>query len=379
MSARFTIIDGYNLMYAAGFCQVEYAPGDLMRCRTRLLKWLLEKLTPAEINRTTVVFDAREPPPGRPDRVMVGGLTVLFAREQGEADALIEQLIERHFSPKQLTVVSSDHRLHKSVRARRGEAIDSDRFLDDKERRRPKPLAETAEKPPAGAPTGQPAPPARGQAATSSGAGSTDEWLREFGAINVNEEITDADLPSPRVVETAQTSAASSEATSGRKPAPAKPAKPKGTPAGNDESRLPQADDLDGWLNVFTRTEGPGDPRNAAASARGRSPESSAAARRANEAFRSSLPQAVPGEETELARRRRGLDRLPDAAAGSTVSPPSPAIPKPSSEAAADVPPAVDDGQVDYWMRMFGEVSGKEDVPKPPARRGDHSGRPKDV
>ncbi len=37
MSARDLIIDGYNLMYAAGYCQVEYAAGDLMRCRARLL------------------------------------------------------------------------------------------------------------------------------------------------------------------------------------------------------------------------------------------------------------------------------------------------------------------------------------------------------
>lgn len=372
MSARFTIIDGYNLMYAAGFCQVEYAPGDLMRCRARLLKWLLEKLTPAEIHRTTVVFDAREPPPGRPDRVMIGGLTVLFAREQGEADALIEQLIERHFSPKQLTVVSSDHRLHKSARARRGEAIDSERFLDDKERRRPKPAVEVAEKP-AGLPASPPNSPPKSKPASPVGAASTDEWLLEFGTINVHEDVSDADLPPPRVVDIPKPAAA------GSKPAAGKPASKKPTPPTNDESRLPQADDLDGWLDVFTQTGETGDQRSVAARSGGRPNESQAAARRANEVFRSSLPKAVPGEETELARRRSGLDRLPDTVAGGPASLPSTAPAKPTVTGASDEPPPVDDGQVDYWMKMFGEVSGNEDAAKQPARRGDHSGRPKDV
>src|SRR5690349_20885382 len=45
MSAGILLIDGYNLLHAAGMAQHDYGPGDLLRCRTRLLKWLLEKLS----------------------------------------------------------------------------------------------------------------------------------------------------------------------------------------------------------------------------------------------------------------------------------------------------------------------------------------------
>jgi predicted RNA-binding protein with PIN domain len=352
MSARFTIIDGYNLMYAAGFCQVEYAAGDLMRCRARLIAWLLEKLTPAEIGRTTVVFDAREPPPGRPDRVVVGGLTVLFARELGEADALIEQLIEQHFSPKQLTVVSSDHRLHKASRARRGEAIDSERFLDEKERRRPRVVEPVAEKPTPMAPSKAVGP---GASASGGSTGSTEEWMREFGTIDVDEAVEESSLPPPRdVVKPAVKEVAA------RGPKPVK--KPAG-PAGNAESKLPQAEDTEGWLEVFTREGAAGD-----ASGRG---ESQRISRRAEAAFKGGGPRVTPGEETELALRRAGLDRMNEG----TVRPATPLAAVPSVSVPSGGDSSVEESQVDYWMKLFGEVSGGGDTTK----RSDMSKRPKDV
>lgn len=355
MSARDLIIDGYNLMYAAGYCQAEYAAGDLMRCRTRLLAWLLEKLTPAEIGRTTVVFDAREPPPGRPDRMMVRGLTVLFAREQGEADALIEQLIERHFSPKQLTVVSSDHRLHKSVRARRGEAIDSERFLEEKERRRPRVVEPAPEKPVPEKPMAPSKTVGPGVAASGGSTGSTEEWLREFGTINVHEAVEESSLPPPRDVIVP----AAKEVTERGGPRPAK----KPGPSGNAESKLPQAEDTEGWLEVFTRAGDAGEPNG-----RG---ESQRISRRAEAAFKGGGPRVTPGEETELARRRAGLDRMGEGAARPAV----PIAAAPSSSMPSEGDASVEESQVDYWMKLFGEVSEGGDT----AKRSDLPRRPRDV
>ncbi len=58
MARYYHLIDGYNLMHAAGIARVRYARGDLERCRNRLLLKLSELLTEDERQRATVVFDA---------------------------------------------------------------------------------------------------------------------------------------------------------------------------------------------------------------------------------------------------------------------------------------------------------------------------------
>jgi predicted RNA-binding protein with PIN domain len=135
MAEIFLLIDGYNLLYAAGLGQADYAPGDLLRARRRLLRYLVRRLRTSELDRTTVVFDAREPPVGFPHSSMLCGMRVLFATPDGDADAVIEDLIDRHSAPKRLTLVSSDHRLQQAARRRRAMFLDSDAFLDDLERR----------------------------------------------------------------------------------------------------------------------------------------------------------------------------------------------------------------------------------------------------
>ena len=52
-------------------------------------------------------------------------MTVIFAEQEDEADDTIELLIGQDFSPKKLTVVSSDHRIHALACCRRP-AADSD-------------------------------------------------------------------------------------------------------------------------------------------------------------------------------------------------------------------------------------------------------------
>jgi predicted RNA-binding protein with PIN domain len=122
------IIDGYNLMHAAGIMGRGVGPGGLERSRLALLNFVVESLEPAELAATTVVFDSRAAPPGLPKALVHRGITVRFAAGFENADELIEQLISRDSAPRRLTVVSSDHRLHRAARRRKAQAIDSDRW-----------------------------------------------------------------------------------------------------------------------------------------------------------------------------------------------------------------------------------------------------------
>ncbi len=120
------LIDGYNLLHATGIFGRGQAPGSLERSRTALLNVLAASIPPDELDQATIVFDANQAPPGLPRRVDHGGLTVCYASEYEDADAMIEELIARHHAPRQLLVVSSDHRVQRAARRRRAEAIDSD-------------------------------------------------------------------------------------------------------------------------------------------------------------------------------------------------------------------------------------------------------------
>lgn len=123
------IIDGYNLLNATAITGRGTAGTSLARARTALLDFLAERLTPEECRATTVVFDARNAPPGLETVLEHRGLAVRFARPHREADDLIEELIERETSPRRLTVVSSDHRLHRAARRRRATPVDSDTWF----------------------------------------------------------------------------------------------------------------------------------------------------------------------------------------------------------------------------------------------------------
>ncbi|MBI2826460.1 MAG: NYN domain-containing protein [Planctomycetia bacterium] len=136
------VIDGYNLMHAAGIIGRGVGPGSLARSRLAVLNFVAESVEPAELPGTTVVFDARSAPPGLPRELSHRGLSVRFASGYESADELIEELIQRDSAPRRLTVVSSDHRLHRAARRRKAQAIDSDRWYAQmieqrKARRRP--------------------------------------------------------------------------------------------------------------------------------------------------------------------------------------------------------------------------------------------------
>ena len=120
------LIDGYNLIYAAGIVGRGHGPGGLQRSRLALLNFLAESLEPAELPRTTVVFDAHDAPRGVPRQVDHRGITVRFAVQYQEADDLIVELIRADSAPRRLVVVSSDHQIQRAARRRKAKAIDSD-------------------------------------------------------------------------------------------------------------------------------------------------------------------------------------------------------------------------------------------------------------
>lgn len=122
------VIDGYNLLHASGILPRGIGPGTLERARAALLNFLVESLEASELAKAVVVFDARAAPKGRPRLVTHRGLRIHFAPNPGDADALIEELILQCHSPRQLVVVSSDHRLQRAAKRRRAQAIDSDRW-----------------------------------------------------------------------------------------------------------------------------------------------------------------------------------------------------------------------------------------------------------
>jgi predicted RNA-binding protein with PIN domain len=124
------LIDGYNLLHATGIFGRGIGPGTLERSRRALLNFLVAAIPEQELPRTTVVFDAKDAPPGLPRRAHHRGILVCFARSHDEADDLIEELIRKDSAPRRLTVVSSDHRLHRAARRRRATAVDSDVWYD---------------------------------------------------------------------------------------------------------------------------------------------------------------------------------------------------------------------------------------------------------
>ncbi len=128
MSRLFLIIDGYNLMHAAGLARSSYGPGDLERCRNRFVKQLGNLLDESAAADTIVVFDGQSASSSDSAGNTTSPLRVLFSTTGSDADTEIETLLRNHSSPRQVLVISGDHRLHKAARSRRAQCIDSEDF-----------------------------------------------------------------------------------------------------------------------------------------------------------------------------------------------------------------------------------------------------------
>jgi predicted RNA-binding protein with PIN domain len=167
------LIDGYNLLNTTGIVASGGGPRGLQQSRLAMLNFLAESLPPEELAQTTVVFDAHDPPRGLPRVLEHRGLTVRFASQYANADELIEELIQADSAPRRLTVVSSDHRVHRAARRRKAAAIDSDAWYARlRQRRRQAPAAEAPERPPL---------PLLEE--------DVDYWVRQFGGQSLLEKL----------------------------------------------------------------------------------------------------------------------------------------------------------------------------------------------
>jgi hypothetical protein len=120
------LVDGYNLMYAAGYLGSQRHDGSLEARRRRCLDWLAG-IVATHHCEIRVVFDGQNAPKPSAES-QYRGVLVRFAYRQ-TADDLIETLLDE-LPTQNLVVVSNDQRLHES--ARRAKAIGwlTHQFLD---------------------------------------------------------------------------------------------------------------------------------------------------------------------------------------------------------------------------------------------------------
>ncbi len=143
MARQYLLIDGYNLLHAAGLARDRYGPGQFEQCRKRLLQELADRLSGEQRELTTVIFDAQDGPPDLPAVQQFARIGVVYAVGT-DADSMIEAMLASHASPRQVLVVSSDHRLQKAAAARRAKSIDSETFWEQEFRVEP-PIESSAE------------------------------------------------------------------------------------------------------------------------------------------------------------------------------------------------------------------------------------------
>lgn len=178
------LIDGYNLMHAAGLLPGKIGPEGLRRTRHRFLNDLAARLGPERAAETTVVFDASSLPVSQRPIMPHKGMTVIYAIEDEDADSRIEHLIAAHSAPRSLTVVSSDRRLRRAAARRRAAAVTADAFLDQLDADRRKRLA-----PP-------PSPSCEERGRTDGPCPrEVDRWIGEFAGLAEDPDLLD--VPDP--------------------------------------------------------------------------------------------------------------------------------------------------------------------------------------
>jgi predicted RNA-binding protein with PIN domain len=193
--AMLWLIDGYNLMHAAGAIDKHVKNGPTFhRKRRRFLDVLAGALGADRAKQTTVVFDAKKPPADFPVESTYQGLSIIFALDDENADARIERLIAEHSAPKSLTVVSTDRRVRQAARRRKARSITSDDFLDAMDqfqRRESRPVTAPAPDRPAAAVEGERSSPA---------ADDADYWFDVFAHLDTTPEVIEALTPSPALL-----------------------------------------------------------------------------------------------------------------------------------------------------------------------------------
>lgn len=178
------LIDGYNFLHAMGRPQPR---ASLEKARLRLLT-ALHAAFGEESTSLSVVFDAGHAPVGATEVQDFHGIRVRFAVRHDQADDLIEELVRREPAPRQLTVVSDDHRLQKAGRRRGCPVMGCAEFLEWLDRRRgPAKKSAGPTLPRNGA-----AEPIKPESVSRE---ETQRWLREFSALENESDFKEAFNP----------------------------------------------------------------------------------------------------------------------------------------------------------------------------------------
>lgn len=130
------LIDGYNLLFASSVFVPEGVVPSLANTRDALLDFLASALDAKLRPQTIVVFDAAQAPPGLPRELRHQEMRVLFSAKKSSADELLEHLLEDANQPRQLLVISSDHRIQRAARQKGASFQDSDAWLREQAKRR---------------------------------------------------------------------------------------------------------------------------------------------------------------------------------------------------------------------------------------------------
>ena len=124
------LIDVYNLLFTCGLQERQGDSRRLLRARQRLIWEIRQNVRSEELlAMICVVWDAKEGW-GDDEASEPGGPQVRFATDFPDADSMIEKMIEESNAPRQLTVVSSDHRIRRSAERRRCLSVDSETWYD---------------------------------------------------------------------------------------------------------------------------------------------------------------------------------------------------------------------------------------------------------
>ena len=164
------LIDGYNLLHAIGAIRHGMGPAQLKSARLRLGA-MLKRMHATNDTDVTVVFDAAGAPRGAAEIEEYDGIRFHYAVHQSEADDLIEVLIRRDPVPRQLAVVSDDHRLQRAARRRGCRVLACSAYLDELEQRPAKGKSGTSDEKPA------------------SGLGPLDHFLAEFSDLENDPDL----------------------------------------------------------------------------------------------------------------------------------------------------------------------------------------------
>lgn len=123
------LVDGYNLLHAAGLAGVGRA-GRLEKARNRMLDWIADAgPVRAGAARVRVVFDAQNGAGDGGERTHRGAVRVRFAYKQ-TADDLIETLLASEHAPAAVAVVSNDTRVREAARRRGAAGWSCEAFTD---------------------------------------------------------------------------------------------------------------------------------------------------------------------------------------------------------------------------------------------------------